>query len=97
MYFTGKGCDIAPYTDAYEKMKSVPVVQEATSYYNPNTGETMILILNKDIWTSATMDNTLVNPNQFHAYGMTFQCMKLVGVHQGVIHGWTCPDIFFED
>ena len=31
MYFTGKECDVAPYTDAYETIKEVPIVQAATA------------------------------------------------------------------
>ena len=31
IHFTGKECDVAPYTDAYETIKAVPIVQEATA------------------------------------------------------------------
>ena len=31
MHFTGKECDVAPYTNAYETIKLVPIVQVATS------------------------------------------------------------------
>ena len=73
MRFTGKECDVAPYTDAYETIKSVPIVQANTAYDNPETWETTILILNEAIWMGATTDHTLVNPNQLREYGMTFQ------------------------
>ena len=73
MNFTGKECDVAPYTDAYDTIKAVPIVQVSTVYRNPKTGETIILILNKAIWMGETMDNTLVNPNQLRAYEMTVQ------------------------
>ena len=46
MHFMGKECDVAPYTDAYETIKEVRIVQAATAYDNPETGETTILILN---------------------------------------------------
>ena len=45
IHFTGKECDIAPYTDEYKTIKVVPIVQEAIAYDNPETGETTILIL----------------------------------------------------
>ena len=51
----------------------MPIVQAATSYDNPETGETIILILNEAIWMGETMDHTLMNPNQLCAYGMTAQ------------------------
>ena len=46
MHYTGKECDVSPYTDAYKAIKSVPIVLADTSYENPETGETTILILN---------------------------------------------------
>jgi hypothetical protein len=49
IHFTGKECDVSPYTDTYEAIKSVPIVQAATAYDNPETGETTILILNEAI------------------------------------------------
>ncbi len=73
MHFTGKECDVSPYTDTYEAIKSVPIVQAATAYDNPETGETSILILNEAIWMGDKMDHTLVNPNQLRAYGLTVQ------------------------
>ena len=73
MNFMGNECDIAPYTDAYETIKSVPIVQAATAYDNPETGDTTILILKEAIWMGETMKHTLVNPNQMRVYGMTAQ------------------------
>ena len=49
------------------------MVQIATAYENPETGDTTILILNKAIWIGETMDYTLVNPNQLRAYGIKVQ------------------------
>jgi hypothetical protein len=38
MHYTGKECDVSPYTEAYEAIKSVPIVQAATAYDNRDTG-----------------------------------------------------------
>ena len=73
VHFTVNEYDAAPYTDAYNIIKAVPIVKAATAYDNPNTGETTILILNEAIWMGETMDHTLVNPNQLRTYGMTVQ------------------------
>ena len=73
IYFTGKECDVATYTDTYNTIKVVPIVQAATSYYNADTRDTTILIINEAICMGETMDHTLVNPNQLRAYGMTVQ------------------------
>ena len=58
---------VAPYTDAYETSKTVPIVQAATEYENHETGEPTILILNKEIWMGATIGHTMVKPNQLRA------------------------------
>ena len=73
LHYTGKECDVSPYTDTYEAIKSVPIVQAATAYDNPETGETTILIFNEAIWMGNLLDHTLVNPNQLRAYGITVQ------------------------
>ena len=68
MDFTGKECEVSPYTEAYDTIKGVPIVQAATAYDNTDTGETSILIFNQAIWMGDVMDHTLVNPNQLRAY-----------------------------
>ena len=73
MHFTGKECDITLYTDKYETIKVVTIVQAATEYENSETGETTILILNGMIRMGETMYHALVNTNQLRAYGMTVQ------------------------
>jgi hypothetical protein len=64
IHHTGQECDVSPYTDTYESIKSVPIVQAATAYDNPETGETYVLTLNQAIWMGDKMSHTLVNPNQ---------------------------------
>jgi hypothetical protein len=73
LHYTGRECDVSPYTDAYEAIKSVPIVQAGTAYDNPETGETFILVFNEAIWMGDKMDHTLVNPNQLRSYGITVQ------------------------
>jgi hypothetical protein len=67
MHYTGKECDVSPYTEAYGAIKSVPMVQAATAYDNTDTGETTIFILNEAIWMGDQMKHTLINPNQLRA------------------------------
>ena len=40
---------MSPYTDAYNVIKNVPIVQSATAYENPETVDTKNLILNEAI------------------------------------------------
>jgi hypothetical protein len=73
MHYTGKECDVSPYTEAYEAIKSVPIVQAATAYDDTETGESTILIMNEAIWMGDQMEHTLINPNQLRSYGITVQ------------------------
>jgi hypothetical protein len=73
IHFTDKVCDVSPYTDTYEAIKSVPIVQAATAFDHPDTGETTILILNEAISMGDKMNHTLINPNQLRAFGLTVQ------------------------
>ena len=47
MHCTGKECDATPYTDTYDIIKAMTIIQAATAYDNPETGDTTILLLNK--------------------------------------------------
>ena len=41
--FTGEQCDVTPYTNDYEPIINVSVVNAATAYPDDSTGETVIL------------------------------------------------------
>ncbi len=73
MHCTGRECDVTPCTETHEPIKSAPIVQAATAYDNPETGETTILMLNEAMWMGDKMTHTLVNPNQLRAHGITVQ------------------------
>ena len=71
MKYTERSCDVSPYSDEYEAVKGVPVVQAATGYTSKN-GRNYILILNKALWMEH-LDHSLVNPNQLRQYNCEVQ------------------------
>ena len=73
MHYTGRECDVSPYTDEYKPIQNVPIVQAATAWQSPDTGQIYILIFNEALWMGDTLDHTLVNPNQLRHYGITVQ------------------------
>ena len=73
MHYTGRECNILPYTEAYKLIHKVPIVQAATAWQSPQIGQIYILILNKALWMADTLDHTLINPNQLRHYGITVQ------------------------
>ena len=73
MNYTNRACNVMPYTDSYEPIKDVPVVQGATGYTNPKTGQSYILVFNEALWMGDHMDHSLLNPNQLRHYGTIVQ------------------------
>ena len=87
MHYTGKECDVSPYTDTYEAIKSVPIVQAGTAYNNAETGDTLILVFNEAIWMGDKMDHTLVNPKSVeilwdHCSRQPIGCSTNVYIHR---------------
>lgn len=71
--FTGRECDVSPYTDAYDSIKNVPIVQAATAWTSEETGETVILVFNEALWMGDQMEHSLINPNQLRHFGIQVQ------------------------
>ena len=73
LHYTGRECDVMPYSDTYESIKGVPIVTAATAWTCQDSGETYILVFHEGLWMGESMPNTLINPNQLRAYGCTVQ------------------------
>ena len=69
--FTGEQCDVTPYTNDYEPIINVSVVNAATAYPDDSTGETVILRFNQVLWYGKRMTMSLINPSQMRHYGVT--------------------------
>ena len=70
--YTGRECDVSPYDDKYEPVSGVPIVNAATAWQSPVTGQIYILILNESLWMPE-LPNTLVNQNQLRYFGTKVQ------------------------
>ena len=44
--YTGRECDMSPYTDTYESIKRVPIAKAGTAWTSLETGATYILVFN---------------------------------------------------
>ena len=47
--FTGRDCDVSPYTDTYDSIKSVPIVKAGAACTSPESGITFILVFNEGL------------------------------------------------
>mgnify|MGYP003306013604 FL=1 len=70
--YTGRECDVSPYTDSYSPIKNVPIVKAATLWQSPNTRQSYILVFNEALYMP-DLPNSLINPNQLRHYGAVVQ------------------------
>jgi len=68
--FTDRVCEVSPYHPDYNAISNVPIVQAATAYDDPNSGETFILVFHECLFLGDALQNTLMNPNQVRANGI---------------------------
>jgi Reverse transcriptase (RNA-dependent DNA polymerase) len=71
--YTGRECDVSPYTDSYEAIKGVPIVTGATAWTSHEDGQTYILVFNEALWMGEVLEHSLLNPNQLRHYGVRVQ------------------------
>ena len=71
--YTGKECEVSPYSSVYEAVRNVPVVTGAMVWMNIMDGMAYLLIFHESLWMGDKLDHTLVNPNQLRAYGVGIQ------------------------
>ena len=71
--YTGKECEVLPYSSQYKVVQNVPVVTGATVLTNAVDGTAYLLIFHESLWMGDKLDHTLVNPNQLRAYGVSIQ------------------------
>ena len=64
MEYSGRVCDVYPYSQEYQAIKDIPIVRGATAVQDQETGETIIIIVNEGLWYGDKLDHSLINPNQ---------------------------------
>jgi hypothetical protein len=65
LHYTGRECDVAPYTEVYESVKAVPIVSGATAWTDEGTGLTYILVIIEGLWMADTVAASLINQINF--------------------------------
>ena len=77
--YTGRECDVTPYSDSYESVRDVPIVTGATAWTCQETSETFILVINEALHMPESVNDTLLNPNQLRAFGCIVQDNPYIG------------------
>ena len=71
--YTGKECDVAPYSDDYKPIPNIPIVTAATAWQSRSTGQVYIIVPEEALWMGDSMQTTLINPNQSRHFGVVIQ------------------------
>ena len=71
--YTGKECELSPYSSEYKAVRNIPVVTGAMVWTNTMDGTAYLLIFHESLWMGDKLDHTLVNPDQLQAYGVSIQ------------------------
>ena len=71
--YTGKECELSPYSSEYEGVRNIPVVTGAMVWTNAMDGTAYLMIFHESLWMGDKLDHTLVNPDQLQAYGVSIQ------------------------
>ena len=71
--YTGKECEVSPYSSEYEAVWNVPVVTGATVWTNTTDDMANLLTFHESLWMGDKLDHMLVDPNQIRAYGVSIQ------------------------
>ena len=69
--FSGQVCSVSPFSDSYSAMQDVPVCTGATAWTDRDSGVTHILIVHEALWFGTALPNSLLNPNQCRAFGIS--------------------------
>ena len=56
--YTGKECEVSPYSSQYEAVQNVPVVTGATVWTNAADGTAYLLIFHESLWMGDKLDHT---------------------------------------
>jgi hypothetical protein len=68
--FTGKYCNVSPFSTEYAPLENVPVARCATVYTFDSTGTTVLLIADQVLWFGTNIPTSLINPHQLRDYGI---------------------------
>ena len=70
--YTRRFADVYAYDKSIKPIEGVPIVNGATAWDDPITGQTLILIVNEGLYYGTKLDHSLINPNQVRSYGIDF-------------------------
>jgi len=69
--------DVAPFSESYKPINSLPIAMAATSYYDPDNGETTLILFGQSLFVGNKTASTLICPNQIRENGnVLYDCPR---------------------
>ncbi len=83
---TGQTCNVSGFHQSFGLLKNIPVAQVATAFIT-DTGEVVVLVINKALYFGQSMDHSLINPNQIRHFWISVSNNPYDEVHDfGIDH-----------
>ena len=70
MYYTGDICELYPFLNSYAPVQQIPVSRCCT-VWTDDEGKESLFVGAKILWFGTALENSLINPNQIRAYGLS--------------------------
>ena len=85
MSLTGEICDVNPFLASYQPVQEIPVARCCTVWTDKTDSLEYLLIGDQMLWFGTLMPNSLINPNQLRANGISvnddpFDTSRLFGI-----------------
>jgi hypothetical protein len=71
MELTGELCDVNPFLASYQPVQEIPVARCCTAWTDQTDSIEYLLVGNQMLWFGTQTPNSLLNPNQMRAYGIS--------------------------
>jgi hypothetical protein len=65
--YSGQVAEVSGFANTLDSIKDVPIVKAAIVCDIPNTGETVVLIINQALYFSDQLSHILINPNHLRS------------------------------
>ncbi len=63
----GQVAEVSEFFDSMEALRDIPIIKAAIAYDDPQSGETVILIINQPLYFGGQLQQMLLNPNQIRS------------------------------
>lgn len=89
---TGQVAEVSGFVNSLETIQDIPIVKATVAYDYPESGETIILVINQALYYDNQLDNILLNPNQMRFHGLIVN-----NIPKHLSQGKSSYSIFIED